>query len=306
MRIFVGQAHGGVRPAPGRDARGEVESDAVFGAGQEQINFELNETLPFAQILDKLQAWAESQGLFIIDYRVAAKPEFAEKNDLTSDEIDEINLQLGDQLQLVESNLRELIDYTDRAGLHLARIIQEGKMLNADEERDLKNGGAFIAESFDALSRYLQPESPDSITQALGTINANLDLIKKINALALLQNQLRLWLRYAEFSRVSPEEAAEKVVVFRGKLPALQDDLEQVAVRLTQGKEQDALVLLETISSTLVDAVVFMRKADDGKKFTGEKLVAVLGQLTAAIDARDLVTAADIVDFDLRDLLKEM
>ncbi len=272
----------------------------------ELLNFELNETLPFAQILDKLQAWAESQGLFIIDYRVAAKPEFADKTDLTSDEIEEINLQLGDQLQLVESNLRELIDYTDRAGLHIARVIQEGKILTANEDRDLKNGGAFIAESFDALSKYLQPENAESIAGALNTLNTNPDLIEKINALALLQNQLLLWLRYAEFSRVSPAEAAEKVIVFREKLPALQAELEQVAAKLTQGKEQDALVLLETISSTLVDAVVLMRKANDDKKFAGDRLVNVLGQLTAAIDARDLVTAADIVDFDLRDLLKEM
>ena len=67
----------------------------------EELNYELGESLPFTQILDKLQAWAESQGLFIIDYRVAAKPEAAEKTELTSDEIDVINLQLGDQLQLV-------------------------------------------------------------------------------------------------------------------------------------------------------------------------------------------------------------
>jgi monoamine oxidase len=272
----------------------------------EELNYELGESLPFTQILDKLQAWAESQGLFIIDYRVAAKPEAAEKTELTSDEIDVINLQLGDQLQLVESNLRELIDYTDRAGLHLARTIQEGKSLSENEERDLKNGGAFIAESFDALSRYLVAENPENIAGALNALNTNPDLVEKINALALLQNQLRLWLRYAEFSRVSPAEAADKVALFREKLPALQQDVEQIAARFTQGKEQDALVMLETISSTLIDAVVLMRKANDAKMQIGEKLVGLMGQLTAAIDARDLVTAADIVDFDLRDLLKEM
>jgi len=279
----------------------QTETDAG-----EELNYELEKSLPFGQILDKLQAWAESQGLFIIDYRVAAKPEFANKAELSSDEIDVINLQLGDQLQLVESNLRELVDYTDRAGLHLARAIQEGKTLSENETRDLKNGGAFISESFDALSRYLVAENPDNIAKALNDLNTNPDLVEKINALALLQNQLRLWLRYAEFSRVSPAEAAEKVAVFRGKIPSLQQDAEQIAARLTQGKEQDALVLLETISSTLIDAVVLMRKANDSKMHTGEKLVALMGQLTAAIDARDLVTAADIVDFDLRDLLKEM
>lgn len=279
----------------------QTETDAG-----EELNYELEKSLPFGQILDKLQAWAESQGLFIIDYHVAAKPEFATKAELSSDEIDVINLQLGDQLQLVESNLRELIDYTDRAGLHLARAIQEGKPLSENESRDLKNGGAFISESFDALSRYLVAENPDNIAKALNDLNTNPDLVEKINALALLQNQLRLWLRYAEFSRVSPAEAAEKVAVFRGKIPSLQQDAEQIAARLTQGKEQDALVMLETISSTLIDAVVLMRKANDSKMHTGEKLVALMGQLTAAIDARDLVTAADIVDFDLRDLLKEM
>jgi|JI8StandDraft_1071087.scaffolds.fasta_scaffold34787_2 hypothetical protein len=280
-------------------------SQSEDGSGEE-LAYELGESLPFAQILDKLQAWAESQGLFIIDYRVAAKPEFAEKAELTSDEIEVINLQLGDQLQLVESNLRELIDYTDRAGLHLARAIQEGKPLSESEERDLKNGGAFIAESFDALSRYLVAENPESIGGALNALNTNPDLVEKINSLALLQNQLKLWLRYAEFSRVSPAEAADKIALFREKLPLLQQDLDQIAARFTQGKEQDALIMLETVSSTLIDAVVLMRKANQTKSDAGDKLVSIMGQLTAAVDARDLVTAADIVDFDLRDLLKEM
>jgi len=51
---------------------------------------------------------------------------------------------------------------------------------------------------------------------------------------------------------------------------------------------------------------VLMRKANQTKSDAGDKLVSIMGQLTAAVDARDLVTAADIVDFDLRDLLKEM
>lgn len=274
--------------------------------GEEPLNFKLTETLPFSQILQKLQAWAESQNVFIIDYRVAAKPEFAEKTELNSDEIDVISLQLGDQTQLIESNLRELIDYTDRAGLHVAQIIQEGKHLNEQEARDLKNGAAFIGESLDALGKYLEPENPDALAAAVNNLSTNPDLIEKINALALIQNQLRLWLRQAEFSRISKEEAAEKVALFRNSQAELSEQLEQIAARLTQGREQEALQLLETVSQTLVDAVVLMRIADDEKRAAGERLVEVMGQLTAAIDARDLVTAADIVDFDLRDLLKEL
>lgn len=274
--------------------------------GEEPLNFELTETLPFSQILQKLQAWAESQNVFIIDYRVAAKPEFAEKAELNSDEIDVISLQLGDQTALIESNLRELIDYTDRAGLHVAQIIQEGKHLNEQEARDLKNGAAFIGESLDALGKYLEAENPDALAAAVNNLSTNPDLIEKINALALIQNQLRLWLRQTEFSRISKDEAAEKVALFRNSQATLSEQLEQIAARLTQGREQEALQLLETVSQTLVDAVVLMRIADDEKKAAGERLVAVMGQLTAAIDARDLVTAADIVDFDLRDLLKEL
>lgn len=56
----------------------------------------------------------------------------------------------------------------------------------------------------------------------------------------------------------------------------------------------------------MVDAAILMRIANDAKKVMAEKLVTLLGDLTKAIDARDLVTAADIVDFDLRDLIKEL
>ncbi|MBL8035208.1 MAG: hypothetical protein JNJ69_16010 [Leptospiraceae bacterium] len=274
--------------------------------GDEALQFELTETLPFNQILQKLSAWAESQNLYIIDYRVAAKPEFAGKEDLNSDEIDVINLQIGDQAQLIESNLRELIDYTDRAGLHVARTIQEDKHLTEQEERDLKNGGAFIAESIETLSKHLEPENAEALAKALNELNTNPDLIEKINALAQVQNQLKLWLRQLEFSRISKEEAAERINNFRAQTAELSDKLERIAAFFTQGKEQDALQLLDSVSQTLVDAVILLRIAEDPKKVGGERLIELLGKITAAVDSRDLVTAADIVDFDLRDLLKEL
>lgn len=273
---------------------------------EEPLQFELTETLAFPQILAKLTSWAESQKMFIIDYRVAAKPEFAEKEDLNSDEIDVINLQIGDQTDLLESNLRELIDYADRVGMHLAKVIQEGKSLDTKETTDLKAGGVFVAELLGTLTNYLKPENAESLTDALNALNTNPDLIEKINGLAAIQNQLKLWLRQTEFSRVTPAEATGKVAEFRNRIAEFAGELEQIAARFTQGKEQEALQRLETISQTLVDAAILMRIANDAKKDMAEKLVTLLGDLTKAVDSRDLVTAADIVDFDLRDLLKEL
>jgi len=274
--------------------------------GEEPLQFELTETLAFPQILDKLTSWAESQKMFIIDYRVAAKPEFAEKEDLNSDEIDVINLQIGDQTDLLESNLRELIDYADRVGMHLAKVIQEGKSLDSKETNDLKAGGVFVAELLGTLTNYLKPENAESLTDALNALNTNPDLIEKINGLAIIQNQLKLWLRQTEFSRVTLTEAAERVSEFRARTGEIGGELEQIAARFTQGKEQEALQRLETVSQTLVDAAILMRIANDAKKDMAEKLVSLLSDLTKAVDSRDLVTAADIVDFDLRDLIKEL
>lgn len=274
--------------------------------GEEPLQFELTETLAFPQILDKLTSWAESQKMFIIDYRVAAKPEFAEKEDLNSDEIDVINLQIGDQTDLLESNLRELIDYADRVGMHLAKVIQEGKSLDSKETNDLKAGGVFVAELLGTLTNYLKPENAESLTDALNALNTNPDLIEKINGLAIIQNQLKLWLRQTEFSRVTLTEAAERVSEFRARTGEIGGELEQIAARFTQGKEQEALQRLETVSQTLVDAAILMRIANDAKKDMAEKLVSLLNDLTKAVDSRDLVTAADIVDFDLRDLIKEL
>lgn len=295
MRIYIGRAHGGAGPAAGMDA--------VDGAGEE-LNFTMEDTLSFPQVLAKLTDWAESQKLFVIDYRVAAKPEFADKDELNSDEIDIINLQLGDQTDLVESNLRELIDYADRAGMHLAKVIQEGMALSDKDAADLKTGGVFITESLDALSKYLRPESAEYMAKAVNALNSNPDLVEKINALGAIQNQLKLWLRQTEFSRVTPAEAMERVKSFREQIPVLQADLEQIAARFTQGKEQEALSKLEMVSQILVDGVILMRIAGDVKKTETDKLVSLLGDLTQAVDARDLVTAADIADFDLRDALK--
>lgn len=274
--------------------------------GEEELNFDLTETIPFPTILEKLTAWAELQKLYLIDYRVAAKPEFANKQELNSDEIDVIHLEIGDQGDLVESNLRELIDYTDRAGLHLATVIQEGKVLSNRETADLKTGGVFITESISSITRHLKPENADGLTEAINNLNSNPDLIEKINGLAAIQNQLRLWLRQAEFSRISPDDAGEKVTAFRAQIPELDKELELIAARLTQGKEQEALHKLETVSQTLIDAIILMRIARDEKVEATQKLVGFLTALTQSIDRRDLVTAADIADFDLRDVLKEL
>jgi DNA-binding LytR/AlgR family response regulator len=274
--------------------------------GSEELNFEMQQTLPFAEVLQKLTAWAESQKLFILDYRVAAKPEFAAQAELNSDEIDVIELELGDQRDLIESNLRELIDYTDRVGLHLAQVIQEGRTLGENAARDIKVGAVFIAESLDALGKYLAPENAEYLAKAINALNTQDDLLEKINALGAVQNQLKLWLRHTAFARVTPAEAIEKVKTFRDQIPVLQSDLEQIAARFTQGREQEALAKLETVSQTLVDAVILMRIAGDAKKQQTEKLVTLLGDLTQAVDSRDLVTAADIADFDLRDALKDI
>ncbi|HRP68247.1 MAG TPA: hypothetical protein PLY93_01795 [Turneriella sp.] len=276
------------------------------GSGNQELNFSLEATLPFIEILKKLTEWAESQKVFIVDYRIAAKPEFVENENLNSDEIDSIYLRLGDQTTLIESNLRELIDYTDRAGIHLAKTIQEARALSEQEKGDLNSGAAFIAESLEALSRHLRPESVEYMERAMNALLHQDDLIEKVNALGAVQHQLKLWLRQTEFSRITAEEAKEKVTRFREQISDLSHDLEQIAARFTQGKEQEALSKLEMVSQILVDAAMLMRIAKDSKSALVDKLVSLLGDLTQAVTARDLVTAADIADFDLRDTLQEI
>ncbi|MBV6492123.1 MAG: hypothetical protein LDLANPLL_00114 [Turneriella sp.] len=276
------------------------------GAGEEELNFTLEGSLPFVEILKKLSAWAESQKVFIIDYHVAAKPQYKEKESLNSDEIETIHLRMGDQASLIESNLRELIDYTDRAGLHLAKSIQDARELSENEKADLLSGSSFIAESLETLSRHLVPESIEYMEKAVNALLNNNDLVEKINALGAVQYQLKLWLREREFSRVQPEEAKERIARFREQIPEIKKDLEKVAAYFTQGKEHDALTKLELVSQTLVDAAMLMRIAKDVKAEVVQKIVSLLGDLTQAVTARDLVTAADIADFDLRDALEEI
>ncbi len=272
--------------------------------GDEPLQFELEKNTPFAQILSELTEWASSQKVFIIDYHIEAKPGFENNEHLSSDEIETLRVNVGSQEDLIDSNLRELIDYTDRVGIHVANLIETQKSPDEKDASELKTAWAFVVESVDALSQHLEAQDRTSLKNAVSVLTQVPDLIEKLNALAIIQNQLKLWLRQTEFSRISKEEAIEQLVEFRKRQDALNQDLEQIAAKLTQGKEQEALTLLEPVSQILVDAVLLMQIAEDSKYKDAQKLVELLGQLTAAIDQRDLVTAADIVDFDLRDLLK--
>lgn len=272
--------------------------------GDEPLQFELEKNTPFSEILSELTEWASSQKFYIVDYHIEAKPGFENNERLSSDEIETLRVNVGSQEDLIDSNLRELIDYTDRVGFHVANLIETQKSPDEKDASELKTAWAFVVESVDALSQHLEAQDRTSLKNAVSVLTQVPDLIEKLNALAIIQNQLKLWLRQTEFSRISKEEAIEQLVEFRKRQDALNQDLEQIAAKLTQGKEQEALTLLEPVSQILVDAVLLMQIAEDSKYKDAQKLVELLGQLTAAIDQRDLVTAADIVDFDLRDLLK--
>ncbi|MCS6972595.1 MAG: hypothetical protein NZL89_06175, partial [Leptospiraceae bacterium] len=226
--------------------------------------------------------------------------------ELNSDQIEVIRLELGDRHALLGSNLRSLIDYADRAGIHLARTIQSGGALSEKDQEDLAAGGAFIAESLQTLQNYFHVTNKEALAEAIRQFNQNTDLVEKINALALIQNQLKLWLRQLEFAQVSPAQAEEKIQQLRERQSEFDAELEKIAAKFSQGREHEALELLESVTQTLIDAALFIQIANPERSESIEKLIELLNQLAAAMDAHDLVTAADLVDFDLRDLLREL
>jgi len=272
----------------------------------EPLNFEIQERLSVAEAIDKVRTWAEGQGHFVIDYRIAALPEFADSEALMTDQVELIDITLGDQRDLVETNLRDLIDYSDRMGYFLAKAISEGRTLDDKEQASLIEACAFMDESIMALLSHLAPENKQDLSQAVKDLKNQADLVLKINALAIIKNQIQLWLRSVEFSRIDSSEAENKLTEFRSQIGQLKSDLEKIASQMTRGKEQAALQALESAMQKITDAMILMRIAEDTKKDEGKSILIILRTLTQHLDEKDWVSAADVVDFDLRDALDRL
>jgi len=280
----------------------------------ESLNFELSQVIPLKEVLNHVQEWAVKKDLYILDYKTPNTK--VETTDYTlSSEISRLDIELGTQKELVFDNLVELNSYLDTMGSHLATLCQssQSEIILSDKA----DGLMWICDSFISLQPYFLTDSvldnEDELLKAVNYIK-EIDKLKQISvtdtinlvaALGSLKLSTSQWIKSFEVAQIKQEDISIYVEKIKKECKNIGLSLDKIATNLTIGKQAEAILELEKIIEFLSDSVAIFSRLPN-KKALCQKIIDVMSSLMLSLDNADLINAADIVDFDIKDLLAEI
>ncbi len=265
--------------------------------GQE-VDYELEAPLGISEFISQVQDNLSAENLYILDYGFRKKE--GVESPKTTDDIEMLDIIAGNKEHLLMSTLESLDNYLDRAGTFLVSKL-DGSELSGEESEQYNEGVRFIREVVQSVNP--DPDKrPERLDQALITLSQSPHQEARINALAVVKNQVAIWKKLLSVQMLGKEEQARQKQEFMDAIEEKSGLLEKSAMLLTQGKEAESLATVSTFMDYLTKGIALFNH-ERGKEEIIQTLVRFLEDLTRALDRRDLVTAADILDFDLRDAL---
>ena len=278
---------------------------------QTPLDFELQDTISLPQVINHIEDWAGQNNYYVLDYTYTTTGTATTQNEksIMSSDIAKLEIQVGDQGDLIEQNLIEVSTYIDKVGSFIADLVQNEKELPNDEIANIQEGFSWIQDVLQSVKKQIQIGASEEFNHALDNITSlelNVEsMMPALQVLAVLRNHVLIWLKQYNFSKLSQADYEKLKNELQADIPKLHDSIEQIATNLTVGKEAEALIQLEGIVPFLSDVLAAINVEGKNEDICTE-LISVLNNLTTALDSNDSVTAADLVDYDLRDLLDKI
>ncbi len=274
---------------------------------EKPLEFKLENEIRLEQVLEHVQEWASQKNFYILDYEALGKENQSVGEKALSSEIETVSIQLGDQRDLIVENLEEVNRYIDKVGSYLAERVTLEQAVAEDKALEIREGLNWVGDSIKSIEKQLLVKKSEFkvLLNNISNLDIKNDTLEIIENLAQIKDRVFILIKNGRFSNLKPDEIAELTTEFKKQIPATVEKLEKVAEFLTAGKEGEAFQTLEGLIDYVSDGVAVMAQNQE-KSETCDKLVALMKELMGALDNNDLVTAADIVDFDFKDLLQEL
>ena len=284
---------------------------------KEPITFELNEDITISEILGHIQDWAGEQDLFILNYQISPSKEIVSpvEENLLSSQINSLNVEVGTQNDLYHENLAELDRYLERMGHFIAAGLQQEKRLDEKEAAIVKEGLNWVIESTEILGKQTSFIPTDKLKQILEAlqkfqkqeidISSSETILEFLDHLGVLKNYVSISSKISKFQGISKEELDNLIKELKEESVKVLKSLEDIASTLTAGKGDEAIQLIEELVDFISDALSLLYQVDEHQE-EKEKLVRSLSELTSTLTKGDLVTSADIVDYDIRESLEKI
>ena len=284
---------------------------------KQPLNFELTNEISFTDILGYITNWAKEQNLFILNYVVAPLEDYTniENNELISNQIKDIHFELGEARDIYYETIKELDQYIDKMGSFLANKIQDEITLNTDDINMIQTGLLWIDDALTSITSHTLMKVTDEIKACIQIIHnaaqpntkfnyANIDeLMSLIESLGTIKCYSLGWSKIWQFYGASKEELNELLKAFFHESEKALTSLEGIATNLTVGKETQALLVLEKLVDFLSDGLAILHLSNVYQA-EREKMLAILNQLIFCLDKGDMTNAADLIDYDLKEILE--
>lgn len=267
----------------------------------EKLEFTLEKETSLQDILKHIQDWAGQRELYLIDYNLDS---IDENGPFHSGNIHRLDISLGDRTDLLKHNLIEMQRYVDRILKFLAEKLQKQAELSAEESAQLLEGKEWLSESLVA-SYGLLSGSSQLDEKVIHDLESSSSLQEHIICLSRVADLLSLWYRQFSYNILSEEEQQAFTKKFLAELPAVAKSLEEIASDFTVGKEVKGFQTLDSTLAFFSDGLLYLSN-DPVWGEVIERLTDILRELVQALSDQDMVNAADIIDYDLREILDEI
>lgn len=268
-----------------------------------EIDFTLEKENTLSDIIEQLKKWAGTEGYHVLDYRADLSSEGEAVPETPAADIDLLEVSIGSTDDLIAVNLADYNDYLDKAGTFIAGKVQEGRDLTPAERTELNEAIAYLTEAVLALSEKLG--SNDRLEQAVSGLNADDEPGEILQKLSVLRQQGVTWVKAVDLARMNEEDLNSARETFIQETPVIIEKLEEIATLFTQGKEAEGYQRLTEMVEVISRGITVLQQIDSDNEDVNT-MIDLLHELTSALDSSDMVTAADIIDYDLRDTLEKI
>ena len=212
---------------------------------------------------------------------------------------------------LLRLHLNDLSDYIDKVIVFL--IKNDNKIDGNDQIQTLKESFQWINESATAIEKNLSKKIERNSQKALQMLREcsvqKLNLSNRTFRIELLKNLTILKNYFLHLSKLYTFSGLQKndlkclLDEFKEETKKVLDDLEEIATHLTVGNENQAILSIESLVTFLSDGlnILYLNECYAEER---EKIMTILNELTNSLYAGNIVNSADLIDYDLREVLE--
>lgn len=278
----------------------------------ENLDFEMTQKTSLTDILKYISDWARQDATYILDYRIDGK-EKVSGADYHSENMNTLEVSLGSAENLFLEHILELEEYLDKMGNHLAVMLQNQTSAGADVDlsSEVLDGLAWIHDSAETiLNRFGQPPMAElELLQAAPHEIAS-ELSGVLQVLIEIRQSLEAWKKNIIMKSLSGEEKTQYCKKFLGEIEGSLERLEGIVQNFTIGKEAEALGEFELYLIWLSEGLALLASREEESialpqeaRNKLDEIKGLLPEIHDALENADFVTLADILDYDLREMI---